>query len=44
MFISEWKFIYQLDPNNKNEYLKMLFEDKEKGNYMVVFIRMVISV
>jgi len=42
-FISEWKFVYQLDPQNASEYIKMLFGDKEKGNYMIVFVRIFIA-
>lgn len=43
MFVSELKFISELDPVNKEEYLKLLFSDKEKCNYLIAYIRMFIA-
>lgn len=42
-FISEFKFLVQLEQNEKIPYLNLLFSDKEKGNYMIAFVRMFIS-
>jgi len=39
-FANEWKLCYTLDPLNLREYLKMLFQDKERCNYLIVFFRM----
>lgn len=42
-FISEFKFLTQLQQEEKLPYLNLLFSDKEKGNYMIAFVRLFIS-
>jgi ubiquitin thioesterase protein OTUB1 len=43
IFLSELKFMITLNGNEKLNYLNLLFSDREKGNYMITYMRMLIS-
>jgi len=44
VFLSELKFMITLEENNeKINFLNLLFSDREKGNYMISYMRMLIS-
>lgn len=43
VFINEFKLVMTLDNNDRRRYLDILFTDKEKGNYMIAFVRIYIS-
>lgn len=43
VFINEFKLVMTLEQNDRRKYLDILFSDKEKGNYMIAFVRIYIS-
>lgn len=40
MFINEFKLLMTLTPEDKKSYLQVIFQDKEKGNCMIAFVRL----
>lgn len=43
VFVQEFKLIMTLSTSDRRPYLDMLFDDREKGNYMIAFMRIYIS-
>lgn len=43
VFVNEFKLIMTLSSEDQKKYLEILFSDKEKGNYMIAFVRVYIS-
>ena len=43
VFKEEIERVYTIDKEYAQEYLKKLFENKEKGNYLIVFVRLFIA-
>ena len=43
VFKEEIERVYTIDKEYVKEYLKKLFENKEKGNYLIVFVRLFIA-
>jgi ubiquitin thioesterase protein OTUB1 len=43
VFINELNSAYQIDFDNSIQFIDKLFSDKEKGNYLIVFVRLYIA-
>ena len=43
VFINELNSAYQIDFDNSIQFIDKLFTDKEKGNYLIVFVRLYIA-
>lgn len=43
VFVQQFKLIMTLNNEDRKPYLEILFSDKEKGNYMIAFLRIYIS-